>query len=327
MHYLYIFLCLIIYGLNASQSPESDISDIQDELDQFVQETSRFGEGLDELMRRPITAEEAYQRKIKFGTPQDLKQTLSTLIPEFSVKMPKEYKPFIDVLKELFPRTEGKIDFTASYADVRQRLLSIKNAFIDVMESDITLEYLKSFEISKGFYDSCRSVLLEKNIDIFRIMPTICNFPKMLIVYRHLLHHPCDDSYRYMISDILISLDNFFPRDSYRSVSYKWARPFDIGFMISQPKEVIDQYFPLSFQKIIFPFNLIDLFLTCFDVFDETYRTVVYTPEDIRNFFIEDRPFMDQFELFLNGNQIGVHPGRYIENMYFMTDDPSLFTE
>ncbi|CAO5682544.1 MAG: hypothetical protein HEEMFOPI_01728 [Holosporales bacterium] len=327
MRNLYIFLSLIIVGLNASQSPESDISDVKEALDQFVQGVSRKGEELDQLMLTPITAEEAYLRKIKFGTPQDLKQTLSNLIPEFSVKMPKEYKPFIDVLKELFPRREGKIDFTASYADVKQRLLSIKSAFIDVMKSDITLEYLKSFEISKGFYNSCDRVLLKKNIDLFRIMPTICNFQKMIIVYKNLRFRPCDDSYRYMIHRILEGLDNFFPKGSYRCVSYKWARSLDICFMISQPKEVIDQYFPLSFQKIIFPFNFIDLFLTCFSVFDETYKADVYTPEYIRNLFIVDRPFMDQFELFLNGDQIGVHPGRYIENMYFMTDDPSLFTE
>ncbi|CAO4846496.1 MAG: hypothetical protein FADNKDHG_01434 [Holosporales bacterium] len=320
MHYLYIFLCLIIYGLNASQPTEEEV---KEGFDHFIQEVSRAGEEFHCLFSRPITQEEAALRRIQFGTPSDFKETISRYIPENPVKMPKEYQPFINVLKELFPRTKKGIDFSASYATVKERLVPIKDNFIAIMENKITNQYLKSFDITKkrfeSFYDE-----LHKKYDHERLMPLFL-LDLMINNYKKLMHHPCDDSYRFFINNIIFKFkfSSFYPQYDSCEPLYKDVFNIGINFILSQPKEIIDQYCPLSFRKMLFPFNLIDFFLTCFEAFDGSYKN----KRDFHDFFIEDRPFMEQFELMLRGHQIGAHPHRYIENMYFMTDDPSFFAQ
>ncbi|CAO4846514.1 MAG: hypothetical protein FADNKDHG_01436 [Holosporales bacterium] len=320
MHYLYIFLCLIIYGLNASQPTEEEI---KEGFDKFANETSLASEEFDELFGKLLTPEEAYIERMKFGTPRDFKETISRYIPENPVKMPKEYQPFINVLKELFPRTEKGINFSASYATVKERLLPIKDNFIAIMENNITNQYLKSFDITRECFKSCYDELRRKNVNLVGIMKTVFCVNKMLIAYRYLINNPCDDSYRLFIHDILYKFIYFYPE--YDSSRHLYKDVFDIGinFIISQSKEIIDQYCPLSFQKMLFPFNLIDFLLTCFEAFDGIYKN----KRGFHDFFIEDRAFMEQFKLMLNAHQTAAHPHRYIENMYFMTDDPSFFAQ
>ncbi len=98
-----------------------------------------------------------------------------------------------------------------------------------------------------------------------------------------------------------------------------------MNFIISQPKEIIDQYCPLNFQKMLFPFYFIDFFIMCLNACEGFYKRgddhIIFNGR-----FSDDMPFIDVLAKVLSYDGYP-HPQRLIENIYIMTEDPCLFEE
>jgi hypothetical protein len=315
MRSFFAFFLFIIYETNASDKPTHTLDNL---FKQFCELSKVLEEEVVPLIPKKDHA--------KFGTVEDFKATLSRQISYVDVKMPKEYIPLVNTFKEIFPLNGDGFVFTQSYGIVKQMLLPLKDTYKSLIRSDKTYQLFKPFEVSDGCFNDFENELMQKHVDALRIIPMA--FPQCYFETEELRKNPCDDAYRYFIKQIFNSIDLFFSCCKTEGYSYDYIiiNTKDINFIISQPKEVIDQYCPLNFQKMLFPFYFIDLLIMCFNTCEGFYERYSNTPDVFNGRFSDDMPFIDVLAKVLSFDGYP-HPQRLIENVYLMTEDPCLFEE
>ncbi|CAO5680889.1 MAG: hypothetical protein HEEMFOPI_01827 [Holosporales bacterium] len=269
----------------------------------------------------------AQENAARLESAKNFKKSLSDALSHLSVQFPKEYIPFIQSLKTIFPLRDGEIDFTRSYGDAKKILLSLKEDYLALLEDKKTRDFLQSFHGKDDFFSDVGYKLIHQ----YKLyLNRTGNDPLFNKVFYEPYYNPEDKIYQLFV---LYSLRNFEFVYMYLKRENKTGNLSDslieghrfLYTAMSQPKELIERNCPLNCHKILFPYYFLNFYLMCLyaceGIFKDFNKT--YTIEGDLN---DDMPFVDVLNKAVTGDYY-FSSKRIIENFYLMIADPSMFEQ